>query len=472
MVIGLPGHRTQGMKAFAFLTALILFAFAIRAYGEPVDLKPVAPAAVKAQISSLASHVDDYDPLLKKPATRHKFITTEHRLESSITGPIPTWRDWLLQQKLLRTTNDPHLALYPIRLEYQMLPANINWVSNGILISPNRWAHNSPIPKDSELLKIGPYPPSALLKKRESIFPGTAEWLKESKYMPAYYLRWIGVANSKGNVKIKIRTPDGTVKRLSLSLVTLPKNWIEKLSVHNAKTWYSWHIYSRDNVGWFALRQMNFTQRYEQAVIAFFRAVKKAGITRVAVDLRQNGGGWSLAEAPFFEYLGVKRFRDYNKEVSLQPAILEKHISRDLHEIKADEPRFYNFLYSANTPTVLQVTQKNRFHGTLYIVTGPGSFSSAMTFAADVQFNNLGKVIGEPCGEALTGTGNVKEFPHPPSKVPYQVPTTIYDWPGVAPGTVLQPNVSTPTTVRDVQQQIDPVRSWFSATAPHTHTTD
>lgn len=468
MAIRRSRRKISATMVFALFPALVLFVFAIRADGEPIDLKPVAPAAAKAQIASLASHVEHYDPHLKKSATRHKFMVTAHRLEASIAGPIPTWRDWLLQQKLLRTMNDPHLALYPIRLENRLLPATIDWVSNGILISPNDWAHNKPFPDNSELLKIGPYTPSALLKKRESLFPGTAEWVKQSEYMPAYYLRWIGVVNSKGDVKVEVRTPGGTVKRLAFPLVTLPENWIEKVIKHNSKTWYSWRIYTRDDVGWFTLRQMNFTKRYEQAVSAFFRAVEKAGITRVAVDVRQNGGGWSLAEAPFFEYLGAKRFRDYDKVVSLQPAALNRHISRDLHEIKAFEPAFFSHLYAGNAPTALRVSRKDRFHGTLYVVTGPGSFSSAMTFAADVKFNNLGKVVGEPCGEALTGTGNVKGFPHPPSKVPFQVPTTIYDWPGVAPGTVIQPNILIPTTVRDVQQHIDPVRRWFATTVPRT----
>lgn len=472
MLIGVPRRNSCVTKVFVFLPALVLLVFTFRADGEPIDLKPVAPAAAKAQISSLASHVEHYDPHLKKPAIRRKFMMTARRLEASIVGPVPTWRDWLLQQKLLRTMNDPHLALYPIRLENQLLPATIHWVSNGILISPDRWAHNRPFPKNSQLLKIGSYTPFTLLKKRESLFPGTAEWVKESKYLPAYYLRWIGVVNSKGDVKVEVRTPDGTVKRIELPLITLPKNWFEQVIKRNANTWFSWHIYKQEDIGWFSLRQMNFTKRYERAVTAFFRAVEKAGITRVVVDLRRNGGGWSLAEAPFFEYLGVKRFRDYNKEISLQPAVLKRHISRGLREIKAFEPAFFSHLYAGNAPTVLRVSQNDRFHGTLYVVTGPGSFSSAMTFAADVKFNNLGKVVGEPCGEALTGTGNVKGFLHPPSKVPFQVPTTIYDWPGVAPGTVVQPNVLIPITVRDVQQQIDPVRRWFSRTNPRAYSSD
>ncbi len=469
MFVELVRRSANLSKPFVLLAALAALSLAIRADAAPIDLNPVSPAAARVQIASLASHVGHYDPYLKKSGQRHHFMTTVHHLEASITHPIPAWQDWLLQQKLLRTMNDPHLALYPIRLEDQMLPATIDWVSNGILISPNRWAHNKPFPKDSELLEIGSYTPSRLLESRESLFPGTAEWVKEFKYLPAYYLRWIGVVNAKGAVRVTLRTPRGMVESLDLPLVTLPKNWIEQVSVHNAKAWYSWHIYKRDDVGWFTLHQMNFTKRYEEAVSAFFRAVEKAGITRVAVDLRRNGGGWSLAEAPFFEYMGVKRFRDYNKEVSLQPVVLKRHISRNLREIRALAPEFYHHLYARNRPTVLRVSRRDRFHGTLYVVTGPGSFSSAMTFAADVAFNDLGKLVGEPCGEALTGTGNVKEFPHPLSGVPFQVPTTIYDWPGVPQGTVVQPNVLIPTTVKDVQQHVDPVRRWFASSVPRSY---
>jgi hypothetical protein len=79
--------------------------------------------------------------------------------------------------------------------------------------------------------------------------------------------------------------------------------------------------------------------------------------------------------------------------------------------------------------------------------------------------NHLGTIVGLPCGEALTGGGDVKWFAHPASGVPFPVPSDICSCPGLPADALVKPDVTIPLTVHDAQHGVDPGRPWF-----HAHT--
>lgn len=73
----------------------------------------------------------------------------------------------------------------------------------------------------------------------------------------------------------------------------------------------------------------------------------------------------------------------------------------------------------------------------------------------------MGKTVGRPCGELVTGPGEIKFFRHPASGVPFQVSTKIWKWPGVPSGALVTTEFPIPLTVKEVQKHIDPVHGWF-----------
>ena len=423
------------------------------------------------QLDALAKTLEHYHPYLKSAAERKRFNARVGHLLAPIRGEIPVWKDWLLQQELVRTLNDPHTTTYPLALERRVLPVKIHWVSNGILISPwHSKAKERLFPKDSQLLRLGPYDPKAFLRKEEALFSGPAEWIKVSDALPGYEMYWFGLVDAKGGVAMTVRTPAGRVRHLTLKFVTLPKNWLFKKIAKRDRRWYHWRLDRAHNIAWFTLNQMRVAVKYDKAVVAFFRAVKRAHITRVAVDLRKNGGGSSLAEVPFLQYMGVKHYQDYGEKQSLSPKVLKAQFGELEAYMKKNLPKFY----VAHFPVPKAPSAKNLFHGKLYLVTGPGCFSSAMEFAEDVKYNHIGTLIGSPCGETVTGPGEVHEFIHnSPSGVPFQVSTTVYHWPGLPNGAMVDPDIRIPLTMSDVRKGIDPVSAWFdasdhSAEAAHT----
>jgi hypothetical protein len=452
------------------IAALALGPVSALAGSPPIDLQPVSAMATKQHLRELTAVLERYYPYLKTEQERIRFDARATRVDGSIQGQIPTWREWLLQQKLIRSLNDPHAAIYMNALEDRALAVKFRWISDGLLISPAPWMHPRLFPKNSELVRIGGETPAQILPHLEALYAGTSGWVAESpgfllRY--AYELRWLGLLRGNRPVIVTLRTPQGHLRRLELAVQAVP-DFTALAKMGRQKPWFTWTLDKKHNVAWFTLSSMKLTGPFEHAVSSFFAAVKEAGITRVAVDLRLNGGGASLAEAPFMQYLGVTKIQDYSSETYFDPTHLRQEIrqlDQDLKRLGLSKAEGLK-TSGSTTPTPPQPPPDQVFHGQFFVVTGPGTFSSAMEFAADVKFNHLGTIVGLPCGEVVTGPGDVKWFPHPPSGVPFQVPTDVERWPGLPSNAQVQPDVTIPLTVRDVQRGVDPVRQWFDARNP------
>ncbi len=444
-----------------FLALMSLGPATTLAQSPPIDLRTVSAGRAQQQLQELAAVLERYDPYLKTQGERARFNARVRHLAGTVHGPIPAWRDWLLQEKLMRALNDPHAELDANTLENRALDVVFQWVSNGLLVSPAPWMHPALFPRNSEVVRIGGETPGEILPRLEALYAGTPGWVADwagSMLRYAFELRWLGLLHGEKPVMLTLRTPSGHVKRLPLPIAPLPDSKA-LMSAGRRKPWFSWFVDKRHNIGWFTLNSMKLAGPYEHAVARFFAAVEKAGITRVAVDLRKNSGGESLAEAPFMQYLGVSRVMDYSTPTYFGPAPLRTEVHQLVRGLK--RLGYGPDLYTIPVPP--QPPADRIFKGRFFVVTGPGTFSSAMNFAADVKFNHLGTIVGLPCGEVLTGGGNVKWFAHPASGVPFQVPTDIFSWPGMPANALVKPDVWIPLTVHDVQHGVDPVRQWFDA---------
>ena len=447
-------------RLLALLSAICLLPLGARASETPIDLRPVSAAAARQHLQELAAALERYYPYLKTHQERARFDARVKRLDRLVHGPIATWREWLLQEKLIRSLNDPHAELFLNMLEDRALAVKLRWVSDGLLISPEFWMHHPHFPNDSKVLRIGNETPDRLLRRLETLYSGTPGWVaywSGSMLRYAFELRWLGLMHGMQPVVLMLRTPQGQVRRVRIEATAVP-DLKSLVKPQRRKAWFSWSLDKRHDVGWFSLDSMQLTRPYEQAVAAFFAAVERAGINRVAVDLRKNGGGDSLAEAPFMQYLGVRRIQDYSTRQYFDAVHLRQEVQQDDRELRRLAPPGSVF---QPLPVPPQPPAGRIFHGRFFVLTGPGTFSSAMEFAADVKFNHIGTIVGLPCGEVVTGPGDVKGFLHPPSGVPFQVPTDVNTWPGLPAGALVEPDVTVPLTVTDVQKGIDPVRRWF-----------
>ena len=170
------------------------------------------------------------------------------------------------------------------------------------------------------------------------------------------------------------------------------------------------------------LNSCRYNGFYKETVRNLFKEVEEGGIRNIAVDLRTNGGGSSMVADEFISYLSVDSYRDWADELRINPFLI-RHSGSDVKNKKKGDG----------------------FSGNVYILTGVRTYSSAMDFAMMIKDNDLGTLIGEPCGNLPASYGEVVSFRLPESGLYMQV--SVKKWHRVdesKEGEPLMPDIECP----------------------------
>ena len=155
------------------------------------------------------------------------------------------------------------------------------------------------------------------------------------------------------------------------------------------------------------LRECHWNRYYRDTLEEMFRAVRREGIRNVAVDLRGNGGGNSLAANEFLRYLDTDSYRvTVTRQWRLGPVVLRNGRAEAVRQ---------NHQY-----------QDLLFQGEVYVLTDTGTFSSAMQFAEYIRDNDLGTLIGEAPGNDPNGYGDITRCRLPNSGLLLSVSTKAF----------------------------------------------
>src|SRR5262249_46575349 len=99
------------------------------------------------------------------------------------------------------------------------------------------------------------------------------------------------------------------------------------------------------------------------------------------------------------------------------------------------------------------------FKGELFVLTSARTFSSGSWFAVVVQDNKLGRVVGEPTGNAPSSYGEILSFTLPNSALSFTLSQKrwIRPDPARAPAPALEPALPAARTPESVRDGVDPV---------------
>ena len=223
------------------------------------------------------------------------------------------------------------------------------------------------------------------------------------------------------------------------------------------RKWY-YELYPDSSLAVLRLNTCDPTEAYSKFLDAFFRIVREEGIRKVAVDLRQNGGGDSRVIDEFFRYLPIRSYRGFGGTVRISAASERQ---------RGHEGKFGIHEYPAGSKVALGSRLEPNFAGKLFIIVGPATFSSANWFGVLVQDNGLGQVIGEATGNKPDSFGDVLSFTLPNSKLTYQVSYKQWLRPDRARAgdESLEPDIEIKLEPEDLRLGRDPVLDYLKALA-------
>jgi hypothetical protein len=108
-------------------------------------------------------------------------------------------------------------------------------------------------------------------------------------------------------------------------------------------------------------------------------------------------------------------------------------------------------------PLTDSLKSRNALRSKVVALIGPGTFSSAVINARNLQTELHAKLFGEPASEKLNSYGEVRSFQLPNSHLRVQYSTKFFQLARNGDASVLQPEVEVGRTLSDVLAGHDPV---------------
>jgi hypothetical protein len=361
-----------------------------------------------------ASHIDF--PKLYPPAAFEGEITALRGNIASLTDAEITLR----LMKLVASAHVAHTYVGTPRLQpFHRLPLSLTWFSDGLAVVGASSEYAAAIGK--HVVRIGSKTPEQLLplvapyvsyEADTGLRTGVTDRLATLEI-----LQLAGAAGADGRADFTVAKPGGEPFTVTVA-PSDPATWKiqglydtlhiqEPLFRKNSDRFY-WYEYMADAKALY-IQYRSCQNDPKQPFADFARELVAFAdshpVERVIVDLRFNGGGNSSIMQPLTD--GLK--------------------------------------------------SRHALRSKVVALIGPGTFSSAVINARNLQTELHAKLIGEPAGEKLNSYGEVRSFQLPNSHLRVQYSTKFFRLARNGDESVFQPDVTIGRTLADVLASRDPV---------------
>lgn len=313
----------------------------------------------------------DFHPAWSKCGDREMtaIVDTKYQEEiSAFRDNVTVLELWQAASRVIHAMHDAHTRI----------SVNRNKEESGYSLGEN-WTSINGISRDElyeRFLEVWPYELESYAKTRF-----------EKYIVYEEYMNLVGIDTMNG-IDVSYET-DGTVSVEHM----LPSAYSEE-----KVPFITYEIDEADNLAIFTMNSCKRNAEYTNKLSDFFHEVHSKNIKNVAIDLRENNGGSIPVIKDFLEYIDVDTYQYCN------------NLNTRMGLFWYKEKEF-----------IKNHKKQEAFSGNLYVLTSAKTFSSAMDFAMVIQDNNLGKIIGEECGNMPDSYTVNQKYQMPNSKLKLSV---------------------------------------------------
>jgi hypothetical protein len=405
---------------------------------------PIPPEKLHADLEELTALIGRVHPATADgptPALKAAIA----RARSELKTPLRREQFWVVLGRVVQSLRDAHTSVDP-PFSGQELDLPFSWLSDGLIVTEDSaWLR-----KGDRMVRLGSHTEPQLLEVLRGVIPAENDhWVRhrgESILKDLLLLRAMGIA-TEAPVTVVVER-DGRQSEIPVPL---------RIAYRPAKPplWVRFEIDEKHNLAVFGLDRCDNNEQYRKTLKEFFAVVQEKKITRVAVDLRRNAGGNSAVVDEFLRYLDVDRYTRFGMEL---------RNSAEARAQRTDLALFGWIGQNKREPTKVKNPRvKQPFHGELYVLTSKTTFSSGNWFAVIVRDNQLGKVVGEPTGNAPSSYGDRLAFTLSNSGLAYGISYKYWRRPDPKrdPAGSIVPDRLIPTTREHIIAGTDPVRGFL-----------
>ncbi len=367
----------------------------------------------------------------------------------------------------------------------------------------------------AEVLSIGKRPLEEVLGILSDSIPSeNAIWRRRraaASLSDSLFLKALGIASPSETLDLRIRTRAGVELVLTLSPRKRIK-WLNQVPAHPVMgptgKFFSYKIIPEYKLCYFQFNyfldaqiasHMNMFLRlpfrlflaYKGAVDfrgfldEMFDAMRNENVRTFIIDVRNNSGGYGPMAKQLLYHLDTgkrKDLKDFTNAVKIselyrlhEPDEVEEILQMEENKEKSlpflhhqtvvgartDGEDFFDSIADKENVSFME-EPKEKFAGKVYLLIGPGTYSSAGMLTGFMIDNGLGTVVGEPTGQKPDAFGDMLFLKLPNTSIHlslsykafYRPDRTKRDEPSFFP------DVAVPTTIDDFFEGRDPVYDW------------
>ncbi|MCP5053452.1 MAG: hypothetical protein GY940_40175 [bacterium] len=325
--------------------------------------------------------------------------------------------------------------LFPFQLEQSQ-------AHRGIIVK-TVYSEDTPINPGDRMLTINGQPMDRLIHEFSSWFSGDSEYHRITAVLQnlSVYL-WLKKIQSPYRLTYKTLETERTEQQNEspAEVQGIEANRMQAIIIEERKSNARSYRFSRDadGIGLIEFPSMRVhSEQFETFLKETFRDIQLNPVKALIIDIRRNSGGAFKPVNSLMQYLTPEPYRELDR--------VEQKISSRFKIYLKDSylPSFLRwvpvqYLYGrgremwatqegqmAVLPADKRFTKKNpiRYHGPLYFLIGPQTFSNAATLAYIISANKLGTLIGEETGGRLNSFEQIYRFDLPYSRLQIAVST-------------------------------------------------
>jgi len=431
-------HVTVNAVPALFLAAMLVFLVACSRGEDHHDDDLLSAQQLASDLKYVSSVIESAHP-------NPFFHEPRQRFEAAITAiqdaaPHGASDEWLYQHlaPAIAMLGDSHTNLDPYTKAYQefrnangrLFPLELRIVNRRIIVIAN-YGPERTIPAGAELGSINGLPSGVFVDRIGRFIGAERSTLRDSR-VAEDVRAYMWHAGMTAPFLVKYYRPDRKMARAHLAGATIAslRAWDNSSAGQLAQTPFRICYARAGAVGVLTVRSFDNPVGWPAFTTHLVENLKSHGARSLLIDVRLNSGGGTDTSDMLLRVLAHRRFRDFSAvETKVSGPTKISYGRREYAGIYGSKA------WSSPNGTLLRevgggwekpVLASSAFPGTVFVLVGSGTFSTAAIFAAAAQDSNTATILGQESGGLATLYGEAFGFTLPVSNLEASVSTKFF----------------------------------------------
>ncbi|MHC4074893.1 MAG: S41 family peptidase [Planctomycetota bacterium] len=386
---------------------------------QPAYLKVIPPEKLKEDLDFLFKTIEEVHPNMYAYTSKEEFEPVKKQLYEKINNPINLLDFCKAVAPVVASLRNGHTFLQPPFEFFQnyakaggkYFPIEIQIDEESVILTECQGPYALPI--GAEVLTFDDISAIEFLRKAARYMPSENKpynlaLIQRKRFFPIYL--WLEKNNAE-LLDLQLKTTDGRIEQFQLKalgyeeLVNYQKSSSNKIETasQNNNTPYTYRYIPDCNVGLIEFNSFNNRKSFRKFLRGTFKKICEQNINGLIIDIRKNPGGNSQLGDDLLKYLTDKPFLQFEKVdikvseqlIKGQPNIKQQFPKTEIGSIVSIEPEL-------DSPG----KKRLRFNGKIFVLIGPESASSSVSFASAVKHFGIGALVGQETIDTTVAYGD------------------------------------------------------------------